>query len=284
MAEHSIGILHPGQMGASIAASAKQSGHSVYWASEGRSDATRSRAEEHGLNDARTLKELCDTCDTIICVCPPEAAEDVANQVIASGFHGLYVDANAIAPVRAQRIERAMQSAEITFVDGSIIGPPAWKPNSTWLYLSGAEAERAASLFEGGLAQAVVLGDEVGRASALKMCYAGYTKGSTALLTAVLATAEALGVDDALSEQWRKEGSGLDVEAPERARRVTAKAWRFAGEMDEIADTFQDAGMPGGFHQAAADIYRRLAYFKDSEELPTLAEAVSALSIAKDQA
>ena len=78
-------------------------------------------------------------------------------------------------------------------------------------------------------------------------------------------------------EQWRIEGSGLDENAPRRARTVTAKAWRFAGEMEEIAATFEGAGLPGGFHQAAADVYRRLAGFKDAEETPALDEVLDAL-------
>ena len=123
-----LGILHPGQMGVSIAASAKNSGYEVYWASEGRSEQTRERAAEQGFIDTHTLKELCQTCSIIICVCPPDAAEAVANQVMTAGFHGLYVDANAIAPQRANRIGQVLEGAGIDFVDGSIIGGPAWEP------------------------------------------------------------------------------------------------------------------------------------------------------------
>ena len=277
MTKKKIGILHPGQMGVSIAASAVNSGYDVYWTSDGRSQATRTRAETQGLLDAHSLASLCEICDTIVCVCPPDAAEDVAQQVAACGFGGCYVDANAVAPERVQRIERALQAVGATCVDGSIIGPPAWEPNTTWLYLSGADAGQVAALFESGPVQPVVIGDVVGQASGLKMCYAAYTKGSTALLTAVQGAAEALGISDVLREQWRLEGSGLDVDAPARARRVTAKAWRFAGEMDEIAATFEGAGMPGGFHLAAGDIYRRLARFKDAAETPSLDDVLSAL-------
>ena len=213
----------------------------------------------------------------MISVCPPHAAEEVAEAVADSGFRGLFVDANAISPQRAVRIGELMRDSGIAFVDGSIVGPPAWRPNATWLYLSGPEASAAAALFAAGPLQAVTLGEEPGQASALKMCYAAYTKGSTALLTAVLGAAQSLGVLDALQGQWRMDGAGLDVDAPRRARNVTAKAWRFAGEMDEIAATFEGAGLPGGFHAAAGDVYRRLAGFKDATETPSLEEVLAAL-------
>jgi 3-hydroxyisobutyrate dehydrogenase-like beta-hydroxyacid dehydrogenase len=277
MTTQTVGILHPGQMGISVAAAAQNGGHTVYWASQDRSADTRARAEKHGLRDAGTLDKLCAACSVVISVCPPHAAEEVAHAVVERGFRGLYVDANAISPQRAQRIATAVHEGGSVFVDGGIIGPPAWKPDATWLYLSGPDADKAAALFAAGPLQAVVMGEEPGRASALKMCYAANTKGTTALLTAVLGAAEALGVTAALQEQWRQEGSGLDVDAPHRARNVTSKAWRFAGEMDEIAATFEGAGMPGGFHAAAGDIYRRLAGFKDVAETPSLEEVLSAL-------
>ena len=114
-------------------------------------------------------------------------------------------------------------------------------------------------------------------ASALKMCFAAYTKGTTALLAAILATAESLGVREALFEQWNRDGSDFAGQTTQRVRRVTAKAWRFAGEMEEIATTFREAGMSGDFHAAAADIYRRLASFKGATTTPSLEDVLDAL-------
>jgi hypothetical protein len=122
-----------------------------------------------------------------------------------------------------------------------------------------------------------VLGKGVSQASALKMCYAAYTKGATALLAAILATAETLQVRDALETQWALDGSDLAEQASDRVRRSTLKAWRFVGEMEEISATFEAAGLPGDFHQGAADIYRRLAGFKDANPLPSLDAALAAL-------
>jgi 3-hydroxyisobutyrate dehydrogenase-like beta-hydroxyacid dehydrogenase len=272
-----IGVLHPGAMGESLAATAKNTGHQVYWASAGRSDQTRLRAKEHDLQDAGTVEGLSRVCPVIVSVCPPHAAEAVASQVLESGFKGLYLDANAISPERAKRLGGRMAEAGISFVDGGIIGGPAWEPKTTYLYLSGEAAPRIASCFSAGPLETCILGDSIGRASALKMCYAAYTKGTTALLCAVLAAAEALEIRDQLEVQWSRDGSERPAQANERARRATAKAWRFVGEMHEIAMTLSSVGLPGGFHSAAGEIYDRMAHFKGETELPALEEVLRSL-------
>jgi 3-hydroxyisobutyrate dehydrogenase-like beta-hydroxyacid dehydrogenase len=260
-----------------VAATIQNSGNAVYWASERRSVQTRERAEKHGLIDAGSLQNVCDICTVIVSVCPPDAAEALASEVLAAGFRGLYIDANAIAPMRAERIGQMMGEAGASFVDGGIIGGPAWKPNSTFLYLSGAEAEKAAGYFSAGPLETRVIGNAVGKASALKMCFAAYTKGTTALLSAVLATAEALNVRPELEQQWSNNGSNFAEQSRNSVRQVTAKAWRFSGEMEEIAATFAQAGLPETFHLAAADVYRRMAEFKGAAETPSLDAVLAAL-------
>jgi len=282
MAPQQIGILYPGEMGISIAASAQNSGHTVYWASAGRSAATQRRAAKFELRDAQTLAQLCAECSIIVSVCPPDAAETVADQVIAQGYQGLYLDANAIAPQRAERIGKAMDAAKISFVDGGIIGGPAWQPGTTWLYLSGPQAATAAACFAAGPLATQVIGETIGKASALKMCYAAYTKGTTALLAAVVATADQLDVGEELYQQWAREEADAAKRNVQRVRGVTAKAWRFAGEMEEIAATFRAAGLPDGFHLAAADLYRRIAHFKDAAATPALEEVLAALQADHD--
>lgn len=275
-----VGILHPGEMGISIAATIQNTGYPVYWASEGRSPQSHKRAEEHGLLDAGTLAHLCEICPVIVSVCPPDAAEYLMHEVLSHGFSGHYLDLNAISPQRAQRMAQALQDAGGTLTDGCIIGGPAWKPGTTWLYLSGQDADNAMSYFSAGPLETKVVGDAIGKASALKMCFAAYTKGSTALLSAVMATAEAFDVRAELEQQWIQDG--FAEEAARRVRQVTAKAWRFAGEMDEIAATFHEAGMSDGFHKAAADTYRRMAEFKDASATPSLEDILQALLGEKD--
>jgi 3-hydroxyisobutyrate dehydrogenase-like beta-hydroxyacid dehydrogenase len=277
-----LGILHPGNMGISLAASAQKGGCEVYWASEGRSPRTRERAERFSLHDAGTLAELCKACSLIISVCPPHAAEDVAEQVLDRGFAGLYLDANAISPMRVMRISEKMTMAGVAFVDGGIVGGPAWEPGQTWLYLSGEQAQAVADCFSAGPLETTAIGEEIGKASALKMCYAAWTKGSTALLCAILATAEALGVWEELQRQWARDWPGFDEQAVGRVRRVTSKAWRFAGEMEEISATFEEAGLPAGFHAAAAELYRRIAHLKDAAETPALEDVLASLILTAD--
>jgi 3-hydroxyisobutyrate dehydrogenase-like beta-hydroxyacid dehydrogenase len=278
MAPRSIGILHPGEMGISVAASAKNSGCDVYWTSEGRSAATRERVAKVGLHEASTLSELCSRCAIVMSVCPPHAAEDVANDVLRTGFRGLFVDANAIAPQRTIKIGEAMVKAGVGFVDGGIVGFPAWKPHTTCLYLSGPRAKDVSECFGAGPLDTKILGDEIGKASALKMCYAANTKGTVALLAAILATAENLGVREALFEQWKHDDAALPGQVEKRIQANAPKAWRFVGEMEEISRTFREAGAPGEFHAGAADIYSRLAKFKGARTPPTLADILAALT------
>ncbi len=277
MAATTVGILHPGEMGISIAASAQNGGNQVLWASAGRGPSTHSRAEKHNLLDVHTLENLCARCAVLLSVCPPHAAEAQARDVLAAGFKGLYLDANAISPQRAVAISQAFTQAGAGFVDGGIIGGPAWKPASTWLYLSGPRAAEVAALFSAGPLETRLLGTEPGKASALKMCYAAYTKGSTALLCAVLAAADNLDVLADLNQHWALDDPAFPEQAAQRVRGVTAKAWRFSGEMEEIAATFQAAGLPGGFHAAAADIYRRIAGYKDAPSVPALEDVLRSL-------
>jgi len=258
-----IGILHPGAMGAAVAASARNSGCEVYWVSEGRSQRTVQRAE--GLRDGRTLKVLCELCPVIVSICPPEFAEPLAEQVRSTGFGGTFLDANALAPERKVRMAARMESAGIRFVDGGVIGLPPTGPGETWLILSGAAAPDVAGCFSSGPITAEVIGTEVGRASALKMCFAAHNKGMIALRSAVLATAQHYGVLEDLKQQWTRRGLSLHTIERE-IQRAAPKAWRWAPEMHEIAATLEAAGMPPEFHFAAAEIYSRLREFKDMND------------------
>ena len=273
-----VGILNPGAMGISIAASARAAGHDVFWASAGRSAVSRQRAAQQGLLAVDSLAALCAACEVILCVCPPHAAESVADAVITAGFHGLYCDGNAIAPQKTVAIGERMSAAGSDFVDGSIIGPPAWQAGTTRFYLSGAAAAQVAGLFTGTVTEAQVIGEEIGRASALKMVFASQTKGFTALQAAIQAVAESLGVREDLYREWERRDADSASQAQDNMCGVTAKAWRFTGEMKEIADTFAGVGLPDGFFLAAHDIYQRMSHFKDADELPPLDEVLAALA------
>ena len=267
-------LLHPGEMGSSVAAALVAAGHRVAWLPAGRSEATARRAEKGGLAAATTLAAGLNQADLALSICPPHAAAEVAGQVHATGFNGTFVDANAIAPDTAQGIEALFGDR---YVDGGIIGPPAWRSGATRLYLAGRQAVTVAGLFAGTLVDARVLEGDSPAASALKMCYAGYTKGLSALLLAVRALAEHHGVAEDLVREWDISQPGLAARSAAAARGTAPKAWRFAGEMDEIAATFAAAAMPDGFHRAASELYTRMAALRDAPEEADLAAAIGAI-------
>ena len=273
-----IGVLHPGEMGSAVAAAASAGGARVLWASEGRSLRTRQGADGAGLHDAGTLPALVSRSDVVLSICPPHAAVDVARAVAAHRFSGLYVDANAVSPGTARDIGVLVERAGAAFVDGGIVGPPPRRPGTTRLYVSGKEAARVAAPFAHGPLEVIELDGGPGAASALKMGYAAWTKGSAALLMAIRALAAAEGVDDALVREWERSVPDLPGRSEAAVRGNARKAWRFVGEMEEIAASFAAAGLPDGFHRAAAEVYRRLARYKDAAEPPPLAEAASALT------
>jgi len=246
-----VGILHPGEMGAAIGAALRHCGHSVLWASAGRSPATAERAHRADLEDAETVEGLAQGSDVLLSVCPPHAAAEVARAVTA--FEGIYVDANAVAPATSRSIGEPMPH----YVDGGIIGPPPRSAGSTRLYLSGPSAADVASLFAEGIVDARVLSDRIGDASALKMVYAAWTKGTAALLLAIGNVARAAGVEDALQREWALSLPDIPSEASRAASSAAAKGWRWVGEMEEIAATFAACGEPDGFHRAAAEVFRR---------------------------
>jgi 3-hydroxyisobutyrate dehydrogenase-like beta-hydroxyacid dehydrogenase len=279
MSETLIGLLHPGEMGAAVAACLTGRGYRVLWVPAGRGPATRARAAAAGLTAAAgpdasgQAADLARRADVVLSVCPPHAALEVARAVAAAGFTGTYVDANAISPGTAHQVRAITRAAGARYVDGGIIGlPPSPgpgaedSPGGTRLYLAaGPEggdgagpAAQVATLFEGTALTPVILRNEnLTAASALKMAYASWTKGSAALLLAARALAQAEGVADSLLAEWSLSQPGLGGRSLGAARSAAAKGWRWVGEMEEIAASMTSDGLPGGFHQAAAEVFRR---------------------------
>jgi len=272
-----IGLLHPGEMGAGVGAAARAGGSRVLWASQGRGEDTHRRAAAAGLEDVDTVAALVGKSDVVLAVCPPHAAVDVAREVAGHAFRGLYVDGNAVAPTTSRAIAAIVQGAGATYVDGGIIGPPPDKPGSTRLYLSGTAAERVRELFAQGPLEAIILPGDLTSASAIKMAYAAWTKGSQALIMAVRALATAEGVDEALLAEWGRSQPDLPKRSENAAKGTARKAWRWVGEMDEIAATFKGAGLPDGFHRGASEVYRRMAIYKDAPAPPSMEDVAKTL-------
>jgi len=278
MAEKTVALLHPGNMGVTIGAAASAGGARVLWASNGRGQATRERAEQAGLQDAGTLADAVRRADVVLSVCPPHAAVDVARAVAAEKFTGIYLDANAVSRATAEAIGKIITAAGAGFVDGGIIGSPVKQAGTTRLYLSGERAAEVAELFRGSMLDARPIGTAPGQASALKVAYAAWTKGTDALVLAIRAFATNEGVDQALLDEWSISQPALERKCARAAAVAVPKMWRYVGEMQEIAEAFESAGVPGGFHVAAAQICERFACFKDQTEPPlTVAQALKAL-------
>jgi 3-hydroxyisobutyrate dehydrogenase-like beta-hydroxyacid dehydrogenase len=263
VSERTIGLLHPGEMGAAVGRCLRDRGHVVLWASAGRGPATAARAAAAGLIDADTVTEIASRCDVIVSVCPPHAALDTARQVAGAGFGGLYLDANAISPATAREVAGIVSDGGADYVDGGIIGTPPVTPGFIRLYLSGPRAGEVRELFDGSLVDARMVDHtleggvgDAGAASAVKMAYASWTKGSAALLLAARALARAQGVEDVLLAEWGISQPGLEERSDRAARSAAAKGWRWTAEMEEIAASMTAAGLPAGFHLAAAEIYR----------------------------
>ena len=257
-----VGLLHPGEMGAAVGQCLTAAGYQVLWVPEGRSPASAVRAGLAGLIAASGgLAGLVREADVMVSVCPPHAALGVARQV--AGFGGVYVDANAVSPATAREIARIIEAGGASYVDGGIIGTPPVAPGFIRFYLSGPRAGEVQRMFAGGEVDARVIGGNAApgdawfAASAVKMAYASWTKGSAALLLAARALARAEGVEEALLTEWGTSQPGLAERSDRAAGSAAAKGWRWVAEMDEIAAAMAAAGLPDGFHRAAAEVYRR---------------------------
>jgi 3-hydroxyisobutyrate dehydrogenase-like beta-hydroxyacid dehydrogenase len=275
-----IGIVSPGAMGTGVGRTLAGVGSRVVVALEGRSDRSRSRATDAGLEDVGSLTELVRTTNLILSIVPPACAVDVAWQLARvvddTGTHPVVVDANAISPARAREVAGAIERAGARYVDGGIVGGPPHPGRRTNLVLSGEGAEELAIELTTDELAATCIGADPTAASALKMCYASWAKGTSALLIAIRAVARRQGVEEALVDLWGRAQPSL-LARSETEGGVAGRAWRWVDEMAEIARTFEDAGLPGDAAVAASRLYERLASFKDVETPPSLDELLTAV-------
>jgi len=251
-----VGLLHPGEMGAAVGGCLVSVGHEVLWDPAGRSRASTGRALAAELTGV-TFDRLIARSSVILSICPPHAALDVARQVASAGYTGLYVDANAVSVATAEQVCGVVTAAGASYVDGGIIGMPPEVAGHTRLYLSGPHAAEIRPLFSRSRLDARVVEGQLYGASSVKMAYAAWTKGSAALLLAARALARAQGVEETLLAEWGISQPGLEARSAGSAGAAVAKGWRWVAEMEEIAAAMTAAGLPDGFHLAAAEIYRR---------------------------
>ena len=272
-----VGLLHPGEMGAAVGGCLVSVGHEVLWDPAGRSRATTGRALAAELTGV-AFGRLVAKSSVILSICPPHAALDVARQVAAAGYTGCYVDANAISVATAEQVAAIVTAAGAAYVDGGIIGQPPEVAGHTRLYLSGPRADEVRVLFNRSRLDARVAEGPLYAASTVKMAYAAWTKGSSALLLAARALARAGGVERTLLAEWSLSQKALGQQSEGAAGAAAAKGWRWVAEMEEIAASMAAAGLPSGFHEAAADIFDRASRAETpATRRPAAAEPPSAL-------
>ncbi|MEU8892918.1 DUF1932 domain-containing protein [Streptomyces sp. NPDC048442] len=277
MDQPTIGILHPGSMGAAVAGCAATNATDVLWCETGRSSASLERADEFGLTSVATLAELLDRSDIVISLCPPAAAEDLARDIARHRFAGVYVEANAINPERVQRIAVLLEPDAIV-VDGGVVGSPPVGGKTPTLYLSGPPdaTVHIEALFAGTAVQTAVLGTEVGKASALKLAYASFQKTSRVLVALAVGVAREHGVDQELIEVASRRTDSY-LSEPQYVVKAAARAWRWGPELEEAADALEAVGLPSEMLRAAASTVARWHGAKDDGEL-TLTDALDRLA------
>ena len=274
-----IGILHPGSMGAQVAAQARSTGATVWWVAAGRSAQSRARAEEAGLLAVESLDELAERCGLILSICPPASALEVAGSVAATPFSGIYVDANAISPEHAIEVA-ALFDGRARVVDGGIVGGPPRKTGDSRLYLSGSDeeaVETVRALFAQTVLETHVLPGPVGRASALKLAFASFNKISYLLAAQAFALASGHGVLDELLELAADKVPGTVLARPSRVTLAGPRAWRWAPEMQEIAAACAAVGVPGDVAELASSVFLRWADLKGADDV-TVEDLITGLT------
>jgi 3-hydroxyisobutyrate dehydrogenase-like beta-hydroxyacid dehydrogenase len=256
-----VAVIAPGMMGSAVAKRLTASGLEVRTSLAGRSEASRSRARAAGMVDApdSALAE----CDFILSILPHSDAVSLATRLAPSlrsaNRKPIYVDCNALDPKTVRRVADIVLATGARFVDGGIIGPPP-EPDSrnTRIYLSGEGAEAVAALEGFGLSMPIQPGP-IGAASAMKMSYAGITKGFTALGCAMMLAATRAGTAEALRAEMAVSQPRLLEWLTRGMPRMPDKAYRWVGEMEEIAAFVSEDPAGAQFYQAAAKLYERMA-------------------------
>lgn len=266
-----IGVVSPGDMGQAVAACLKSSGYAVHTALDGRSERTRTLAREAGLNDCGTMQKVVETCDVVLSILNPAAAVDNARAAAAAmraaGRRCVFVDCNAVAPQTAHEIDAIVRAAGGECIDAGIIGPPPRGKARTRIYVSGSQAALMEQL-AGPNIDIRVMGERIGDASAIKMCYASYTKGAVALGVEMLMAARRLGVDAALDRELQESLADNRQWILSRTTVMPPKAYRWVPEMLEIAKTFEGVKLTPRMLLGAADMYEMIAQTPLGEESP----------------
>ena len=271
MTLNKVAILSPGAMGHAVGRVLAEHGVDIITCLAGRSERTHRLASAAGFTEMPTLEDLVCEADLVLSILVPVDAEASACQLAgalkATGAQPYIADCNAISPMRSAKIEAVIQSAGGRFIDASIIGPPPGQGAPPRFYVSGTHAEAMLPLDGKGIV-VKSLGEIIGRASGIKMCYAALTKGTSTLQVALLTAAESMGLTEELRQELAYSQTAALQSMESTIPRLPPNAHRWVGEMEEIASTFAKVGVTSHFHLGAAAIYRLLQATSFANESP----------------
>lgn len=271
MMVNTVAIMSPGDMGHAVGQVLSESGIDVITCTDGRSQRTKNLAEMAGLRQVATLEDMVIQADLVLSIMVPSKAMSFVREISphfeSSKTPTYFADCNAVSPQSALAMAEVINQAGGKFIDGGIIGTAPTKGDTPRFYVSGPDASVVMELDGRGIIVKAI-GNKVGQASGIKMCYAALTKGTNTLHVALLTAASRMGLTDDLRKEFEFSQKSHLAAMEKGISRLPANAHRWIGEMEEIAATFENLGVPPNFHKGAAEIYKMLNSTPFAKESP----------------
>ena len=271
MMVNTVAIMSPGDMGHAVGQVLSESGLDVITCTDGRSQRTKNLAEMAGLRQVATLEDMVIQADLVLSIMVPSKAMSFVREISphfeSSKTPTYFADCNAVSPQSALAMAEVINQAGGKFIDGGIIGTAPTKGDTPRFYVSGPDASVVMELDGRGIIVKAI-GNKVGQASGIKMCYAALTKGTNTLHVALLTAASLMGLTDDLRKEFEFSQKSHLAAMEKGISRLPANAHRWIGEMEEIAATFENLGVTPNFHKGAAEIYKMLNSTPFAKESP----------------
>jgi len=271
MMVNTVAIMSPGDMGHAVGQVLSESGIDVITCTDGRSQRTKNLAEKAGLRQVATLEDMVIQADLVLSIMVPSKAMSFVREISphfeSSKTPTYFADCNAVSPQSALAMAEVINQAGGKFIDGGIIGTAPTKGDTPRFYVSGPDASLVMELDGRGIIVKAI-GNKVGQASGIKMCYAALTKGTNTLHVALLTAASRMGLTDDLRKEFEFSQKSHLAAMEKGISRLPANAHRWIGEMEEIAATFENLGVTPNFHKGAAEIYKMLNSTPFAKESP----------------
>ena len=263
MKTHTIAILGTGDMGSAVGRCLADNGLKAVTCLDGRSERSKDLARDAGMEDRAGLEAMLADADMLLSIVPPAAALRFAEQmcplISASGRDVLFVDCNAIAPTTTCELAAIAANNGVRFQDVGIIGASPRPGRMPVRFYTSGPHNAAMKQLAAELIEIRPIGDDIGRASGIKMVYASLTKGTHALRAAAAIAGERLGVGDEIRHEWQRSLGDTWAAMLKRLPILACDSGRWSGEMREIAKTYDSLGLPPSFHEGAEWIYELLS-------------------------